>query len=275
MFMATTLGLEAVLAQVEGLRETYNYHDEHEQENMQLEDEWDEVRGKSYNDTYALSLSDTQRRESARQQLQQTYDSSEWYSARYVAGRALNLSKEKMNRDMDSWLVELTNQLKSTKEGRRKVIVGSHFVCMGGGGVMSSCDAHAGPNDSDRKYEEVDDYKERLFDLVDFEKRQNTIRDARHLFQLTKSPKAKTFLESVYVGKFDSLLDEAPEDVNAYRHGVNLGLKSKIRTEAGKALGYSSLRVWVHEHPVVAAFSGTTLGIASLFGYMMYQYMAR
>ena len=56
---------------------------------------------------------DIQRRQSARAKLQQVYDSSEWYSARYVAGKVLN-KEEEVSKLFPSWLQKLEEGLSST-----------------------------------------------------------------------------------------------------------------------------------------------------------------
>src|SRR3989338_7872807 len=47
---------------------------------------------------------DTQKREATRTELQQIYDSSEWYSARYVAGTALSIPKHQLETQINQWI---------------------------------------------------------------------------------------------------------------------------------------------------------------------------
>ena len=59
-------------------------------------------------DQYEIKAPDTQKIESARTQLQQIYDSSDWYSARYVAGKTLNIDIPILAVQVNKYLDELT-----------------------------------------------------------------------------------------------------------------------------------------------------------------------
>jgi len=50
----------------------------------------------------------------------------------------------------------------------------------------------------------------------------------------------------------------------------------EIRITAGKALDYSSLRIWAHEHPIATTITGiVAVGAASGLGYMLVQYFSK
>lgn len=128
---------------------------------------------------------DTKTREAAGTELQQIYDSSGWYSARYAAGVALGM-------DVDSqfrvWIKDLRDELLE------------------------------GPQELDQ-----------------------TIR--------ANAKKDLTFM-------YHNLPDR------------------DYRIEAGRALGYSPLRIWAHEHPVAAAAAGIA-AIVTALGYGLIGYMSK
>jgi len=196
---------------------------------------------------------DAQKREAAEQKLQQIYDSSEWYSARYVAGIALSVDAQNLGRILNEGLLELKIQLKSKKNsGRTKsVAVGSHDEEDTSLAPLPSCDRHAGP---DTVYRAITDYEERSIFVPDTKMRLKGLADAKKLYQLTNSVAVKGLLEESYKN------NESKE----------------VRGSAGQALGHSGARIWVNEHPVGAgaAVIGAT-GAAAAMVYTLVQYLSK
>ena len=105
--------LEDVLSHVESLKDdlTANIQDE--------KGRWEEVitggsrGGNCYSgeDVYFINqeaIPNTEKREAARKELQKLYDSSEWYSARYNAGKSLELD---VDSQLESWIDNLRKNL--------------------------------------------------------------------------------------------------------------------------------------------------------------------
>ncbi len=188
-------------------------------------------------DVHEKKAPDTQRREFAKKQLQQVYDTSEWYSARYVAGGSLGIDA---NSQLESWIEILKNDLNSEK------VVEGHYenqeVCVGGwhssGGTLRY----------DVRNVWVDPTTE-----PDEERRLKAVQDLGELLRLATSTKIKDILTQTYE-----------------RNLIN------VRKEAGKTLGYSDLKIWAHESPEGAFFAGLALlGGAAVLGYFIYQNMLK
>jgi len=123
-----------------------------------------------------------------------------------------------------------------------KVVVGSHEEVIG---------RHAGdpPNTI-----EVEDYEERPVFIPDVSARLEAIKEISLLYQRTNLPEAIKLLEE--------------------NHRNNES--GEVRASAGKALDYSDLRIWAHEHPLAATLTGiATVGVVGGLGYMLYEYLAR
>jgi len=282
--MVNAQGLEAILSHVRNLS-----HDMHHAK-IVIRNEvghlgfvgWSEGgRGSGVNkyideswntDEPEISEPDTQRREDALQELQEVYSSCECYSARYIAGKSIGVPYGELEGRINSWLGELRNHLDSTKIVEKKVIVGEH-VEVKHYKPEKSDDRRAGEH---RVESEQYDYELREFELVDQEKRLTAIQDLGTLFRLCRNPGVKIMLDFIYNGNFNSHLDYGDEDVDISGNDINLGFSSRIRGEAGKALGYSLLRIWAHEHPLKATIAGiASTGAASGLVYMAYQFLAR
>ncbi len=181
---------------------------------------------------------DIQKQEEARRQLHQFYEGSPWYSARYSAGVAL---KKDVKKQLNDWANNLRGDLNSEKE------IEGHYedeeVCVGGwhssGGTL--------------RYDTRKIWVEATT-MPDEEKRLRIVEDLKKLFKLANS------------GKINNIL------LDAY---YNNNLKN-VRWEAGRALGYSELGMWAHEHPIATTASTiVAAGVTSGLGYMLYQYMTR
>ena len=241
--------LEKVLAQVENLRRDLSAEKEIGGHYVETEGVWvGGSRGGSnpgYWETEPYSgyvcdyEPDIQKRESAKQQLQQFYDNSEWYSARYIAGRALSVKDNEPEGRLKKWVDELKEQLKSEIVLQEEKIHHQEEKYCGGSGHGDSCireDEHYIPGGW------IID--EPAIIKPDEEKRKKAKQDLDRL---------KTELKGTYNNK---------------------SIFSGERAEAGKALGYSSLRILTHENPITAAISGiATVGTASGLGYLIYQYL--
>lgn len=159
---------------------------------------------------------DLQTQQDSRQRLQQVYDSNEFYSARYIAGKYLGLNvNNQLNKMIESWVKELEKGLSATRTEERKVDEGCYVERYGKGGYYSGSNPEWESN-----------MVMKTFIIPDLEKRKKAIKDISQLYAITNNnPDIKSLLE--------------------YTHKRN-DMK-EIRIEAGKALGYSTLRIWLHE----------------------------
>ena len=165
---------------------------------------------------------DTGKRKAARQELQQIYGSSEWYSARYVAAKTLNKHYEPCE-DMVNWLKQLRSQLHAVRTESRTI-----------------------------RYRHSDGESDKEFEIVDQEQRIHAVRDLGQLAKRCKcSPVRNTLKQEYNIGWHDRL---EFEDVNEYGKRVDTGFKARMMKEVGKALGYSGLRVgthiWMKQHRI-------------------------
>jgi len=180
----------------------------------------EERRGVEEVYTERITPPDTERREAAKEQLQQIYDSSEWYSARYIAGRILDID---VNDNLSKWIDEICNKLKLPKTKRVKI--GEHTK------------TDYSPDYTFKHWYSVDytveDYKDEPIP-ENVEIINQAKEDISKLFKLSRSPKSR--------------LSGSPQIVRLLKSRLYTHNKDRaVRIEAGKALSYSSLRIWLHE----------------------------
>jgi hypothetical protein len=174
-------------------------------------------------------------RESAKSELNHLYANAGWFSARYAAGRALGRSKKELDTNLDFWLYRLQQGLKTTKKVTKRVHAGAEpkeaWPCKWG-------DANRGGPET--IYEDV--YESTPSDAPDTEKRLNCVSDLGMLLKLSKSRKVKKCLRKAY------LRNDSPP----------------VRRRAGKALGYSKIRIAAQEYPAMSGIASlTAIGIAA------------
>ena len=169
---------------------------------------------------------ENQKKELMRIELQQIFRSSEWYSARYAAGKALGMNHEELDRQVITWASELEVELAAKKEEIKhityKELEHVYFP------VKRYYDEY------DDEYIEVWKEKEEISHVVDKDKRLRTIRDIGELYKLSKSPLARSQLRRVY----------NEEDI------------PQLRREAGRELGYNEFRIWIQVHPITIISAG-------------------
>jgi len=202
---------------------------------------------------------DTQKREAARQALQQIYESSEWYSVRYVAGRALNLPADT---NVGYWLMQLEEEIKAVKTGTEYSDVLEYeqhldwFECIGTTTIESRCTRR------------------------DIKKSLHAIEDIENLFKISQIGAVRTLLRKAYRGRINP--KKCPVD-GAASFCTSPYEEKLVITRAGKTLGYSSLRIalsypslklWADKSPRRTAFvTGiATVGAVSGLGYLVYEY---
>ena len=186
-------------------------------------------------------VADTERREAAKTQLQQIYDNSKWDSVRYVAG---NLIGEDAARNVKNWYANLEKRLGATRTEEREVREWHQEE------EMASCGKGGSDTRDTSHWESV----LKTFEIIDTKTRKNALTDAIQLLRISNLPEIQELLKNEYSN-------------NTSDH---------VRVEAGKALGYSNLRILAHEHPVIAAITGiATIGVVSSLGYILARYFNR
>lgn len=155
------------------------------------------------------AVPDEEKRNSAQTQLLQIYDSSEWYSARYSAGRNLGID---VTEKIPEWINELRENLNAdiiVQEKKSHIEVIHHDGLVVGG---ERADSYRWDED-----EIIIDQPE--IKKPDIEKRKKADADLTALIsRLNYSEKIELYKSHNY----------------------------DIRTKAGKALGYSNFRIWLH-----------------------------
>lgn len=154
---------------------------------------------------------DKQKREAARTKLQQIYDSSEWYSARYKAGKALDTPTEKLNEQPDLWLKELEKELDAEK-----------LVHFDGPSSRNYREAVGGTSADWRGVDLGEAYDAEIPDHV---KRLKAIKDTAELLRFSNYNSIKKLLQRAY-------------DSN---------IVPDVRKQAGKYLGKGRFRIWFHD----------------------------
>jgi len=191
---------------------------------------------------------DTQKQEPARQKLQQVYDSNEWYCARYEAGRILRKDDNELLELIHKGVCDLRKRVRKTRI--EKVKIGEHEEP---GEFYTPTEWPGRDGDLQRKPGNmVDDYEDK--EVPDADARILAFKDIRNLFMLSKSEIVRALINECY----DNDLNE-------------------IKKQAGRALGYSELKIWAHEHPAFRVVGGISIaaGAAAGIGYLAYNYFAR
>jgi len=134
-------------------------------------DEWTE--NETIIDQPRIVKPDTPKREIARTQLQQIYDSSEWYSARYTAG---SLIGEDVARNVKNWCVDFEKRLGATKIEEDKNYRPYD--------VQSNTE---NPNQNSRII------------VIDVETRRNALADAIQLLKISNLPEIQELLKNEYL----------------------------------------------------------------------------
>jgi len=66
-------------------------------------------------DQLRIAHPDKEKQADSRKRLQEVYQASEWYSARYEAGCALRVSDKELDKNIDLWIGELRKRVNATK----------------------------------------------------------------------------------------------------------------------------------------------------------------
>jgi hypothetical protein len=172
----------------------------------------------------------TKKRETARKELQNIYESSEWYSVKYAAGKALDINVDER---LELWIENLRKQL----HAEEVVVEGESNVY------------HKGSSSGGDAREAVWDEP----DIIgpDLKTREKAVEDIAGLLEVSGLKVFRALLKEAY---------NIPDN------------NSTIRIKAGNALGYSNLRIWVHENPIKSIGIITT---GSILGYILYHYLAK
>lgn len=219
--------------------------------------------GKTYLTTETIEIPikepDAKKREDARQGLQKIYDSSEWYFARYAAGRVLTIEETRIKSDLEKWLDILCKDARLNWGYNAPITRGCTPDFQPDNGeefVITDKEAYSKVNKAKKDL--------RIFYRV--------LRSKENLSKIGEAldiPKPKTLSDIILSRRHLDFNHEELETIYSYGYG-------KARVEAGKALGYSPLRIWAHENPASATISGiAAAGAASGLGYFLYQYLSR
>lgn len=212
---------------------------------------------------------DTQKIEVARQVLQQIYDTSVWYSARFLAGRILDID---VTPQISLWLSKFRTELQALK-----------YLDTVEENVYERQTVHRHVKNY---YNECDDTEEDILVStsqievygVDQKRRVNATNDAASLFKLSGNIELRGFLIELYNLTQGKYLEEASvnhfSQIRSDEHRNKCkGSVSQVRSIAGHALGYPETRIFVHERPVTTAIMG--LGTLSGLGYLVYEYLIK
>jgi len=186
---------------------------------------------------------DTKTRKAAEQELRTIYASSDQpYSARYFAGQAIGIGPTILSGELVSWLPDLQRKLHAElQDGTKDEWFTNESNCNFGG-----------PEDN---------YPVTVPNMVpDSETRQSAALDLAELFLLTKSDEVKKLLKICY-GDFG---DEI------YRN-----TKTVVKI-AGKALGYSSLRILLSTNGLAVQALGSILVLVAIgVGYGLHKLVSK
>jgi hypothetical protein len=187
---------------------------------------------------------DTQKREAAKTQLQQIYDSSKWYSARYMAAVALGVSKEEINTSLNKLVDEIYKNLLLPRT--RYIKTGEHKETRWVSDYICKHDYLESNTVSDYNDEPISENIEII---------NQTITDLCKLFQLSRFDRARDLLKARL---------------------YNFDKDKSVRVKAGKALGYSNLRIWAQVHPVATTLTGiASAGVATGLVYTLVEYLSK
>jgi len=187
---------------------------------------------------------DKQKREAARTELQKIYDSSEWYSARYAAGKGLGLNTNQLSSQVERWVVALDRQRYLTIVTQEER---SHFESHDVTEIV--CDGYSTGSRYETRVESECIIDQPKIEKPDIETRKNADSDLTALLKMLNY----------------STKRELYEHPDPY-----------VRKIAATALGYSNLRVWAHEHPVTATVTGiAAVGLASGLVYALVEHLSR
>ncbi len=149
---------------------------------------------------------DLGKRETAKAELEQIYSTSEWHSARYIAGKALG--KKDL---LGTYVGELEEALHATKVEVAPVVVGQEW--------LPAFDVDSS------ELVPIDVYGTKPSKMPDVAKRSMAVEDAAMLYKLSQKDKA---VERLLVDLYKN--SKSSEDI----------------WTAGEALGYSRLKIWWH-----------------------------
>jgi len=221
----TEQSLEDVLAKVENLRKDLSAESVAQKEELGFREGYHEFNSEGM-DTYGIQVlriikPDTQKREVAKQQLQETYDSSDWYSARYNAGRALGIRDNEPKGRLNSWVSDLIKKLDA------EIVVQEE--------IADYKPAVEAPDRAD--YISDDDYYTDVYSYANLSSNKTSIK-------IVKQPRiAHPDTSKRQQARKD--LDRLRGELRKTYKNFNVGAEERI--EAGKLLGYSGLRIRVHE----------------------------
>ena len=156
---------------------------------------------------------DTKKRELARQILQQIYDSSDWFSAKYISGEILE--DKTLNEKCNSWLNELERTLNATKLEVQYKRLEANWR-----------------NVTSDTYEPVyENVPVGEIEVPDYEKRIVATKDITKLYKFALR---KLYRDSDHIRKL-------------LKRVYRTNKVKDVRLETGRTLGYSGIRVRIHE----------------------------
>jgi len=183
------------------------------------------------------------------------YNDSEWYSARYLAGRILNMPD--LDKNLDSWMDKLCKEYDSigyNDENKRTSRV-SHIeqdmvklaeVAYGPGGYIGKCTR------------------------------------VRNHFILDSSEKRERFCKLFNFNKMSFLREEFDSGRELNRDEImqiyqEYGISHEQVSRAGKQLGYSAFKIWTHENKtrIEQVIGCVGIGLGILGSYLIYHYLSR
>jgi len=156
-------------------------------------------------DKPAVTKPDTDRRRVAREGLRETFKSCKWISGRYEAGKALDVSKQEIDKQVKEWVWKLTEDLRAEEVVDTYV---HHYRTSGGPSTH-----------------EQDFYEDVEIKKPDIRVREKALSDLVKLSKLSDSPEVEKLFKTTYW----------------------FNKAGSVRRDSGRELGYSGLRIWLHE----------------------------
>ncbi len=236
----------------------------------------------------------------ARQELQEIYENSPWYYARYRAGAELNLPEGWFGRNLENWVLQLLKDLNAVlpdhyiKPPRPKEpsFFPHHDPDSGEYYGTPGCQECARRiEEFSQKYDrwrtEVTEWKRTepsilIKDAPDEETRKRARIDLEKLYPIANTRERRQDIAIALGIEQSQFLSDEILKGSKLPHQELLSIylskqaETRARERAGRELGYSNLKVWTYVHPIQATITGiAVIGAGFGIGQMIYSYLSK